>query len=419
MPAGKFEPHRSPDQNARVRHIEAFLARISAVVANLEAPVAAAKNTGGGALIASVSGGSGATGVLAGDATGPESSVTVLQASGAFSVLGGDLTVAAGKETITFTDAGGGADSPALRPTFVNLVHHTTATTVPGVGAALDWTVADDAAADQTIASLISEITQVTAGSLEATTGVVVKHQNQDCEVMRWRGQTGMAATSVGTTGALKGYVGGEAWCRGNFRVTGDGGSNFLVTDAGTNTAVTVATFGHLSTGTPAAGLGPEVHFDSQNSASTQITFGHLRALYAGGGAGAENGTFVWGSIMNGTKVDLLRFRTTVGMTPTGGIGGQVWCQADFFHSGNSFGVFNTTPISQLGAYTVAGTPTRTFPADPSVAYTGINNAQAGTPYAQVTDLNTLRGVVSSLLGVVNQLAKDAGKTSGFGFNAT
>ena len=63
-------------------------------------------------------------------------------------------------------------------------------------------------------------------------------------------------------------------------------------------------------------------------------------------------------------------------------------------------------------AYTLAGTVTRTFPADPSVAYSGIDNLQMGTVYAQLTNLNTLRGVVSSLEGVVRQLITD---TNGYG----
>lgn len=77
-----------------------------------------------------------------------------------------------------------------------------------------------------------------------------------------------------------------------------------------------------------------------------------------------------------------------------------------------------TLAVSRPAAYTLAGTPTRVFPADPSAAYTGINNLQAGTPYAQVADLNTLRGVVSTLLGVVAQLQTDLGLASGFGLLA-
>lgn len=61
------------------------------------------------------------------------------------------------------------------------------------------------------------------------------------------------------------------------------------------------------------------------------------------------------------------------------------------------------TPQAVPAAYTLTGSATRTFPTDPSSAYTGIDNAQGGTPYAKVADLETLRGVVSSILGVMRQ----------------
>lgn len=80
------------------------------------------------------------------------------------------------------------------------------------------------------------------------------------------------------------------------------------------------------------------------------------------------------------------------------------------------FSVLGAAPIARPAAYTLAGSATRTFPADPSVSYTGIDNAQPATPYASVADLNTLRGVVSALEGVVRQLAQDLGEVAGYGF---
>jgi len=75
--------------------------------------------------------------------------------------------------------------------------------------------------------------------------------------------------------------------------------------------------------------------------------------------------------------------------------------------------------VTQAAAYTLAGSATRTFPTDPSGAYTGIASGVGGTPYAQLTDLNTLRTAVSTLIGVVRQLTSDLGKTSGVGLNNT
>lgn len=79
-------------------------------------------------------------------------------------------------------------------------------------------------------------------------------------------------------------------------------------------------------------------------------------------------------------------------------------------------GVMGAAPIARPAAYTLAGSATRTFPADPSVSYTGIDNAQPATPYASVADLNTLRGAVSALEGVVRQLTQDLGEVAGYGF---
>lgn len=81
----------------------------------------------------------------------------------------------------------------------------------------------------------------------------------------------------------------------------------------------------------------------------------------------------------------------------------------------NKIGFFNNAPVARPAAYTLSGSATRTFPTDPSVAYTGIDNAQAGTVYATVADLNTLRAAVSTLIGVVRQGWTDLGNSSGYG----
>lgn len=107
---------------------------------------------------------------------------------------------------------------------------------------------------------------------------------------------------------------------------------------------------------------------------------------------------------------------------------GQLSLQTDGFVSGPieglqisndgtnaSIGFLGKAAIVRAAAYTLSGSATRVFPTDPSVAFTGINNAQAGTPYAQVTDLNTLRVAVSTLIGIVRQGWTDLGSSSGFG----
>lgn len=101
---------------------------------------------------------------------------------------------------------------------------------------------------------------------------------------------------------------------------------------------------------------------------------------------------------------------------------GNIWDTAArevirFEASGSAamIGFLGASAVARPSAYTLSGSATRAFPSDPSSSYTGIDNAQAGTVYATVADLNTLRGVVSSLLGVVRQIATDLGSSSGFG----
>lgn len=115
---------------------------------------------------------------------------------------------------LNILDTGGGADSPALRPVILTLRHRTTLTTVPGVGSSIDWVVPDNATTDIAISRMIGEITGVTAGATEATVGWTVQHQGQSCEVARFRGQTGLAAT---VAVAFDGYIGGQFWVRGDF----------------------------------------------------------------------------------------------------------------------------------------------------------------------------------------------------------
>lgn len=73
-----------------------------------------------------------------------------------------------------------------------------------------------------------------------------------------------------------------------------------------------------------------------------------------------------------------------------------------FAHLGTTAGFFNATPVTKPTAYTQTyATADKTISAytsdTESVAYTGIDNAQAGTPYAQLTDINALRVAYENL----------------------
>lgn len=218
---GRFQPHRSPDVDARIRHIETYLSAIGAVVGPAVADASAEKNTGNAAVVASAGGGGSGPAVLAGDVTGPAAN------------------------------------------TFVALLQGVTLT-----------------------------LTSPATGQLLVYTGAAI-----------------------------------------------------------VNTATLPAS----------------------------ITLADTANLVLGTSAGSQIGTA----------------------------------------TNQKLAFYGAPPITQLAAYTPAGTATRTFPADPSSGYTGVDNAQAGSVYALVADLNTLRGVVSSLLGVVRQLVQDLGKTAGHGLNAT
>lgn len=79
---------------------------------------------------------------------------------------------------------------------------------------------------------------------------------------------------------------------------------------------------------------------------------------------------------------------------------------------------YGKTPIAQPGTYTITAAPAVSTALDADANggnYTGIDNAQAGNVYAQLTSLNDLRGDVASLAAVLRQLIKHLGDTSGLG----
>jgi hypothetical protein len=82
--------------------------------------------------------------------------------------------------------------------------------------------------------------------------------------------------------------------------------------------------------------------------------------------------------------------------------------------SAGRLGFLGAAAIARPASYTLAGSATRTFPAVAGI-YTGIDNAQGGTVYATVADLNTLAGKHDSLEGLVRQVVVDLASTSGYG----
>lgn len=95
------------------------------------------------------------------------------------------------------------------------------------------------------------------------------------------------------------------------------------------------------------------------------------------------------------------------------------WLDAFFEPSTATFTAYGVTPVARPLPYTLNGaTPSRVLaaytPNSQSSAYTGQDNAQGGTVYAKLTDLNllrvayqTLKASHDSLLAVTAQLQTD------------
>jgi hypothetical protein len=166
------------------------------------------------------------------------------------------------------------------------------------------------------------------------------------------------------------------------------------VTEATTTTAAALVISGGI-------GVAKAVIIGSA-TASISTTTG---ALIVNGGVGIGGAVNIGGSLTLSDATNLV-FNTTTGNK----IGTS---------NAQKIGVWNATPIVQPAAYTQTfATAARTMNAytsdAESSAYTGIDNAQGGTPYAQLTDLNTLRvayenlrAMADNLQQVVNSLIDD------------
>jgi len=76
---------------------------------------------------------------------------------------------------------------------------------------------------------------------------------------------------------------------------------------------------------------------------------------------------------------------------------------------GVQVGLFGVTPISRAAAYTQTySTAARTINPASTAAFTGIDNAQAGSVYAQYSELEQLRGDVLQLAQIINSLIDDS-----------
>lgn len=166
------------------------------------------------------------------------------------------------------------------------------------------------------------------------------------------------------------------------------------VTTALTNNFTTAMQFAHISTGTPTTGFGTAFEFRAESSTTVDRQQGQLRFLWADGTDATRAARGILTAYYTTTQRECIRWQAN--------------------STDPMVGFMGAAAIARPSSYTLAGTAGRTLPTPPG-AFTGIDNAQAGTVYAQVADLNTLRTTVSDLVGVVRQLIVDLASTSGFG----
>ena len=164
----------------------------------------------------------------------------------------------------------------------------------------------------------------------------------------------------------------------------------FRVRTAVTNSRAVALVVGHNSTGTPADNFAVEQTFVLESSTTENREAARIAVD--------------WSTANDATRkprmyIQLQDFnadRLLISMRADGSVG--------------QIGFLGAPAVSRPAQYTLSGSLTRVFPTDPTVAYTGAADGEA-----KLADLNTLRTVVSTLIGVVRQIVRDLGDTAGFG----
>lgn len=198
---------------------------------------------------------------------------------------------------------------------------------------------------------------------------------------------------SSATTNARIGANIDSYFCANNSQLGIGHSSPSVLLDTRLNNATTNATdvvqiIGHNSTGTAAANFGAGLKFTLESSTTADQDAMLIEAMWSTA-THASRKAFAKIHMYDTAARECIRFAAS-------GTAAMI-------------GFLGAAAIVKPAAYTLTGSATRTMPTDPSGAYTGINNAQAGTVYATVADLNTLRAVVSSMLGVERQHLVDMG----------
>ncbi len=166
------------------------------------------------------------------------------------------------------------------------------------------------------------------------------------------------------------------------------------------NTAITSSVINGLliqaaqSSGGASAGFGTALGFQIKSSTSAKQDAARLIAKWTTATHATRQAQSDW------TAYDYSAERTVISIGANGSAG--------------LLSFFGGTPVARPSTYTLAATATRTMPT-PESAFTGIDNAQVGSVYAQVADLQTLQTRLNSVEGVLRQLITDLASTSGYG----
>ena len=181
-----------------------------------------------------------------------------------------------------------------------------------------------------------------------------------------------------------------------NYAIRTGTGQNLLgdattvkITDANTATApITLISDHDLSSGTAGDGIGSEVSFRARSNNVASRNVAAIDGIFSTAADATRIGDLVFYVYNVATKREALRLR-----------GGA---------SDAQIGFLGATPVSLQSTYVQTySTATLTVNPASTSAFTGIDNAQVGSVYAQVADLNTLRGDLLMAMQLINQLIDD------------
>jgi hypothetical protein len=156
--------------------------------------------------------------------------------------------------------------------------------------------------------------------------------------------------------------------------------------DNGVNNLLNTLNFGRSSSNTPGAGFGAQIALSLESSTTEHTSVGSIDWLWNTATHASRVPDLVFKLIDYGGTREILRLRAT--------------------GTAGALGFFGVTPVARPAALTQTySTADRTLgaytPNDQSAAYTGIDNAQVGSVYAAVADVNALRTAYENLRAFV------------------